>query len=180
MKVGVTLAIAMIILALSSAILGYSLASSQLHSSIGEIEGKISSLTYIAEVISAKEHVEDSFYYAQAIIEDECIAESIGKVLNMNFTVKSNIKASANTLFLKKLKHDLTLLNETLPPEHNIGLHEQYVGVLESYIRNYEKYIIYFENGKSCSMLKTVLASLNSDYSKLSVLANAIVKNISK
>jgi len=180
MKVGVTLAVAMIILALSSAILGYALAASQLHSSIGEVKRKISSLTYIAEIISAKEHVEDSFYYAQAIIEDECIAESIGKALSMNFTVKSNIKASANTLFLKKLKHDLTLLNETPPPERSIGLHEQYVSVLERYIRNYERYIIYFENEESCSMLKTVLASLNSDYNKLSVLANAIVKNLSK
>ena len=180
MRIGITLAIVMVILAFSSAILGYAYATMQFQEKIGNIEAKIGLLTYAAEIINAKEHVEDSLFYAQALIEDECIAESIGKVFNVNFTIKSNVKASANILFLKKLKHDLALLNETSPPVKYEELHKQFVSILENYVGNYEKYVVYFENGKSCSELKTILTSLSSNYNKLSVLANVIVKNISK
>ncbi len=179
MKVSVTLLIAIAILAFSSATLGYAYAASQFHGSLSEIERKIDLLTYSAEVINAREHVEDSFYYVQVLVEDECIAESMGKVLNVNLTVKSDIKASANLVFLKKLKQDLVLLNKTSPLQ-NIELHEKYVSVLRNYIKNYEKYVVYFENGGSCSKLRNVLAQLNNDYNKLLVLTDVIVKNVSK
>ncbi len=177
MKVGLTLAIAIIILAISSAILGYALATLQFREKIGAIEAKIDALTYIAEVINAKEHVEGSLLYAQAVIEDECIVKSISSILNANLTVKTDIKASANILFLNKLKHDLKLLNETIAPKQYIGIHEQLINVLKDYVENYEKYIVYFESNTTCENLKAILTTLNSDYDKISALTNAIVNS---
>jgi len=180
MKVGLALAIAIIISAISSAILGYALAALQFQEKIGVIEEKIDALTYTAEVINAKEHVEDSLLYAQAIIEDECIVKSIGNVLNENLTVKTDTKALANTLFLSKLKHDLKLLNGTIAPERYMGIHEQLINILKDYVENYEKYIVYFESNTTCENLKAILTMLNSGYNKISALTNAIVKNLPK
>jgi len=177
-KAKLVLAVALFILATSATLLGYSIAAMQFQGKVNSLEKSIDKMLYAAEVISVKDHVEASLYFAQAAIEDKCIIESIENVLKINLNSTFYTKNFANIVFLKKLKNDLKSLNETIPPEGNSEINRQLLESLKNYVENYELYIVFLENNTSCNKLKALLPVLNSNYNKISVIVEIIAKNI--